>query len=72
MNYLGSSKSLNAIHLFDKSNHNISLFNMFGEAGIFKSYSSTNLSMRSPPVEFIGCRVVRGPDWKWGKQDGYY
>ena len=20
--------------------------------------------------EFIGCRVVRGPDWKWGKQDG--
>ena len=20
--------------------------------------------------EFKGCRVVRGPDWKWGKQDG--
>jgi len=20
--------------------------------------------------EFIGCRVVRGPDWKWSKQDG--
>ena len=20
--------------------------------------------------EFIGCKVVRGPDWKWGKQDG--
>ena len=19
---------------------------------------------------FIGCRVIRGPDWKWGKQDG--
>ena len=19
---------------------------------------------------FIGARVVRGPDWKWGKQDG--
>ncbi|XP_062507383.1 E3 ubiquitin-protein ligase MIB1-like isoform X2 [Corticium candelabrum] len=21
-------------------------------------------------MEGIGCRVVRGPDWKWGKQDG--
>ena len=19
---------------------------------------------------FFGCRVIRGPDWKWGKQDG--
>lgn len=22
------------------------------------------------PTEEIGYRVVRGPDWKWGKQDG--
>ncbi len=22
------------------------------------------------PLEAIGYRVVRGPDWKWGKQDG--
>lgn len=21
-------------------------------------------------VEGVGARVVRGPDWKWGKQDG--
>ena len=21
-------------------------------------------------MEFVGARVVRGPDWKWGKQDG--
>lgn len=21
---------------------------------------------------FIGCRVVRGPDWKWSKQDGIF
>ena len=21
-------------------------------------------------MEGVGCRVVRGPDWKWGKQDG--
>lgn len=21
---------------------------------------------------FIGCRVVRGPDWKWSKQDGKF
>lgn len=24
----------------------------------------------APPLESIGYRVVRGPDWKWGKQDG--
>ena len=24
----------------------------------------------TPPIEFIGSRVVRGPDWKWDKQDG--
>ena len=21
-------------------------------------------------MDGVGCRVVRGPDWKWGKQDG--
>ena len=20
--------------------------------------------------QFVGARVIRGPDWKWGKQDG--
>ncbi|CAF0959518.1 unnamed protein product, partial [Brachionus calyciflorus] len=24
----------------------------------------------NPLAKFIGSRVVRGPDWKWGKQDG--
>lgn len=23
-----------------------------------------------PTAEGIGYRVIRGPDWKWGKQDG--
>jgi hypothetical protein len=26
--------------------------------------------MPSPPVDLIGSKVVRGPAWKWGKQDG--
>ena len=30
--------------------------------------SSTRRSVNAP--EGIGARVVRGPDWKWGKQDG--
>ena len=37
---------------------------------LVRSFSSSSLLMRTPPVEFIGSRVVRGPDWKWGKQDG--
>lgn len=32
--------------------------------------SLTNLNSRSHHSEFIGCRVVRGPDWKWSNQDG--
>ena len=24
----------------------------------------------SAPMDAIGYRIVRGPDWKWGKQDG--
>ena len=32
--------------------------------------SGTSLQANKPPVEFIGSRVVRGPDWKWEKQDG--
>ncbi|CAF0858490.1 unnamed protein product [Brachionus calyciflorus] len=35
-----------------------------------KSFSSTSLLLRTPQTELIGCRVVRGPNWKWGKQDG--
>ena len=26
----------------------------------------------NPLLKFIGCRVVRGPDWCWGKQDGKF
>lgn len=25
---------------------------------------------RAVVVEGVGARVIRGPDWKWGKQDG--
>ena len=24
----------------------------------------------APIIEGVGARVVRGPDWRWGKQDG--
>jgi hypothetical protein len=37
---------------------------------LLKSTSTTSLLLREPPKEFIGARVVRGPNWKWGKQDG--
>lgn len=37
---------------------------------LLRSYSSSSLLMREPQYELIGSRVVRGPDWKWGKQDG--
>lgn len=32
--------------------------------------STTNRVARVNMVEGVGARVVRGPDWKWGKQDG--
>lgn len=37
---------------------------------MMRSYSSLSLLMREPPKELIGCRIVRGPNWKWGRQDG--
>ncbi len=36
-----------------------------GGGGLAPPRSSTRLMM-----EGVGSRVVRGPDWKWGKQDG--
>jgi hypothetical protein len=44
--------------------------NKLSKRSLMRSSSSLNLVMRHPPIEFIGSRVVRGPDWKWGKQDG--
>jgi hypothetical protein len=44
--------------------------NKLGKKSLMRSSSSLNLVLRNPPIEFIGSRVVRGPDWKWGKQDG--
>jgi hypothetical protein len=32
--------------------------------------STVNRVARVNMVEGVGARVVRGPDWKWGKQDG--
>jgi len=32
--------------------------------------SAPNRVVRVNMVEGVGARVVRGPDWKWGKQDG--
>lgn len=39
---------------------------------LLRSHSSLSLLLRTPQTELIGCRVVRGPNWRWGKQDGYY
>ena len=30
----------------------------------------SNRVVRVKMMEGVGARVVRGPDWKWGKQDG--
>jgi len=32
--------------------------------------SAPNRVVRVNMVEGVGSRVIRGPDWKWGKQDG--
>lgn len=32
--------------------------------------SPADVADTGPGLEGIGYRVVRGPDWKWGKQDG--
>ncbi|KAG1650958.1 E3 ubiquitin-protein ligase mib1 [Nymphon striatum] len=32
--------------------------------------SSTNRTNRVNVMDGVGSRVIRGPDWKWGKQDG--
>lgn len=32
------------------------------------SSSSTTVVQRQPRMEGVGARVIRGPDWKWGKQ----
>lgn len=37
---------------------------------LIRTSSTTSLLLREPPREFIGARIVRGPDWRWGKQDG--
>ena len=42
-------------------------------ASISTAASSSNTNTRSVRInvmEGVGARVVRGPDWKWGKQDG--
>lgn len=32
------------------------------------SSSNTAVVQRQPRMEGVGARVIRGPDWKWGKQ----
>lgn len=34
------------------------------------SNTTNTRSVRINVMEGVGARVVRGPDWKWGKQDG--
>ena len=34
------------------------------------SSGGSNRIVRVNMMEGVGSRVVRGPDWKWGKQDG--
>lgn len=40
-----------------------------GNSGAAGGSSVTN-RLRTNMPEGVGARVVRGPDWKWGKQDG--
>lgn len=41
------------------------------DPGASTSSANTNTrSVRINVMEGVGARVVRGPDWKWGKQDG--
>ncbi|XP_062563815.1 E3 ubiquitin-protein ligase mind-bomb [Armigeres subalbatus] len=39
-----------------------------------EAVAPTNVSVATRPTRFtmegVGSRVIRGPDWKWGKQDG--
>lgn len=35
-----------------------------------QSTKTTGTILTSYSKDLIGSRVVRGPDWKWGKQDG--
>jgi hypothetical protein len=38
-----------------------------------RSFSNQSLSLIHPPqYELIGSKVVRGPDFKWNKQDGFF
>lgn len=34
------------------------------------SSNTTTRGVRMNVMDGVGARVVRGPDWKWGKQDG--
>ena len=38
--------------------------------GVDPSNVGSNRVVRVNMMEGVGARVVRGPDWKWGKQDG--
>lgn len=40
------------------------------DANIDTSSSTSNRIARVSMMEGVGARVARGPDWKWGKQDG--
>ena len=40
------------------------------QTSVDPSPSGTNRNVRFNMLEGVGARVVRGPDWKWGKQDG--
>ncbi|ESO07042.1 hypothetical protein HELRODRAFT_191290 [Helobdella robusta] len=41
-----------------------------GAASNSNQSGSNKSGSRSGIVEGVGARVIRGPDWKWGKQDG--
>lgn len=43
------------------------------EAAAAAVVATTTISARTNRLsaEGVGARVVRGPDWKWGKQVGY-
>lgn len=56
--------------LIKRSLKNVIDTNLVQKQLVCRSLSSTSLLLRTPQFELIGSRVVRGPDWKWKKQDG--
>ena len=73
----GSSNGNSSVNQITSSVCNLSL-NESNGTNVKSSSTNVNINANSnqPPTQSImdfgiGARVMRGPDWKWGKQDGW-